>query len=250
MTTANLKALEALTRDFATFQTRKSGLATALGGLLAMLLVLAALSPNYMGASLADRLLVEYLVWVPFLWLALKGIGNRLLYRDLGMVKALPDAAYQRRLWLWVLGLALFLIVVLLAALHAFASGFLRGNPPQARLRPFSPWILMMPALYLLPMPWLIRGIEEARVYAVLVGQCILWLIPIFLFNFGPRVPLQGSGWGRFGDLAGIGLVVLILLVLVWGALAMIRGWREHREYLALLRKLEPGEEPVAENPS
>ncbi|HJW73687.1 MAG TPA: hypothetical protein VJ486_12735, partial [Geothrix sp.] len=186
MTTANLKALEALTRDFATFQTRKSGLATALGGLLAMLLVLAALSPNYMGASLADRLLVEYLVWVPFLWLALKGIGNRLLYRDLGMVKALPDAAYQRRLWLWVLGLALFLIVVLLAALHAFASGFLRGNPPQARLRPFSPWILMMPALYLLPMPWLIRGIEEARVYAVLVGQCILWLIPIFLFNFGP----------------------------------------------------------------
>ncbi|HJW72240.1 MAG TPA: hypothetical protein VJ486_05240, partial [Geothrix sp.] len=111
-------------------------------------------------------------------------------------------------------------------------------------------WILMMPALYLLPMPWLIRGIEEARVYAVLVGQCILWLIPIFLFNFGPRVPLQGSGWGRFGDLAGIGLVVLILLVLVWGALAMIRGWREHREYLALLRKLEPGEEPVAENPS
>jgi hypothetical protein len=250
MIAPNLKALETLTRDYATFQTRKSGLATALGGLLAMLLVLAALSPNYMGASLANRLLVEYLVWVPFLWLALKGIGNRLLYRDLGMVKALPDAAYQRRLWMWVLGLALFLIVVLLTALHAFASGFLQGNLPRPRLRPFSSWILIMPALYLLPMPWLIRGIEEARVYAVLVGQCILWLIPIFLFNFGPRVPPQSSGWGRFGDLAGIGLVVLILMVLVWGALAMIRGWREHREYLALLRKLEPGEERVNAHPA
>ena len=72
MTTLDLKALEALTRDYAAFQSRKSGLATALGGLMAIALVLAALSPNFMGAHAMNRLLIEYLVWVPFLWLALK----------------------------------------------------------------------------------------------------------------------------------------------------------------------------------
>ena len=52
MTTAELEALGALTREYAAFQSRKSGLATALGGLMAILLVLAALSPNLMGADL------------------------------------------------------------------------------------------------------------------------------------------------------------------------------------------------------
>ena len=62
MTTLDLKALEALTRDYAAFQSRKSGLATALGGLMAIALVLAALSPNFMGAHAMNRLLIEYLV--------------------------------------------------------------------------------------------------------------------------------------------------------------------------------------------
>ena len=92
--------------------------------------------------------------------------------------------------------------------------------------------------LYLLPMPWVIRGIEEARVYAVLVGQCILWLVPLFLFSFGPPTPLFQSGWGLFGDVAGIGLIILIELVQIWGALAMVRGWREHRGYLTILQSL------------
>jgi hypothetical protein len=33
---------------------------------------------------------------------------------------------------------------------------------------------------------------------------------------------------------------VLALAVTGWGALAMIRGWKEHREYLVLLRTLPP----------
>ena len=237
MTTLDLKALEALTRDYAAFQSRKSGLATALGGLMAIALVLAALSPNFMGAPAMNRLLIEYLIWVPFLWLALKWGFGQMFYRGLGTVKATPDGDYEHQRWLWILGLALFLITVLLVALYAFASGFLQANP-RASLCPPPMWVLLAPLFYLLPMPWVIRGIEEARVYSVLVGQCILWLVPLFLFSFGPPRPPLHSSWGLFGDISGIGWVILILLVQVWGALAMVRGWKEHREYLALLRSL------------
>jgi hypothetical protein len=238
MTPPDLEALSTITRDYAAFQARKSGLATALGGLLAVVLTVAALSPNFMGAQVLDRLFIEYLVWVPFLWLALKLGFSRFAYHRLGPVKAIPDASYERRRWFWILGLALFLVAILLATIYAFASGFLQANPTEAALCPPPMWVLVMPFLYLLPMPWTIRGIEEARVYAVLVGQCVLWLIPLFLFSFGPSRPPLKSGWGLFGDVSGIGLLILIETIQIWGALAMIRGWKEHREYLALLRSL------------
>ena len=234
----DLDALGALTREYATFQSRKSGLATALGGFLAVILVIAALSPNFMGLQVTDRLLIEYLVWVPFLWLALKELVSRTLYRGLGTVKASPDGAYERRRWFWILGLTLFLLAMALTALYAFTSGLLQANHPTAALRPPPLWILMMPVLYVLPMPWLIRGVEEARVYAVLVAQSLLWLIPFFLFSFGPPIPPMQTGWGLFGNITGIGMVVLIELIQIWGALAMIRGWKEHRKYLAILRAL------------
>lgn len=238
MTTPDLEALGALTRDYAAFQARKSGLATALGGLMGIVLVLAALSPSFMGAHAMDRLIVEYLVWVPILWLVLKEALSRMLYRGLGTVKASPDGDYERKRWFWILGLAVFLIAVLLTAIYAFASGFLQANQPRAALCPPPLWILLMPLVYLLPMPWTVRGFEEARVYLVLVGQCILWLVPLFLFSFRPQAPPLPSGWGLFGNLTGIGLVALVELVQIWGALAMIRGWKEHREYLAILRSL------------
>ena len=238
MTTPDLKALESLTRDYAAFQARKSGLATALGGLMAVVLVLAALSPNFMGVHAFNRLLVEYLVWTPFLWLALKGIISRWAYRGLGPVRAMPDGAYERRRWFWILGLALFLLAVLLAALYAFAAGLLAANQPRAALQPLPRWMLLMPFLYLIVMPWAIRGIEEARAYVVLVGQCMLWLIPHVIFSFGPPAPPVKPGWGLFGDVMGVSILVLIYVVLIWGALAMLRGWKEHREYLALLQAL------------
>ncbi len=237
MTTPDLDALSATTREYAAFQSRKSGLATALGGLMAIVLVLAALSPNYMGAHVLDRLAIEYLVWVPMLWLGLKWALGRVLYRGLGTVKAAPDSAYERRRWYWILGLALFLLAMSLAALYAFALGFLQPNPSRAAICPPPMWLLLMPLLYLLPMPWLIRGIEEARVFAVLVGQCILWLVPLFLFSFGPSNPANHE-WTVTGHLAMTAYLVLIFLIQIWGALAMIRGWKEHRQYLALLRSL------------
>lgn len=238
MTTPDLEALSALTRDYAAFQTRKSGLATALGGLMAVTLVLAALSPNFMGVQVLDRLLIEYLVWVPFFWLFLRMVLGRLVYRGLGPVKAMPDAAYERRRWHWILGLALFLLAVVLMGLYAFASGRLQAGQPRAAICPPPLWILLMPFLYLLVMPWAIRGIEEARAYCVLVAQSLLWLIPWFLFSFGPPSPPLKTGWGLFGDITGISMLVLIYMVMVWCALAMVRGWKEHREYLTLLRSL------------
>ncbi|HJV47926.1 MAG TPA: hypothetical protein VJ549_01500 [Geothrix sp.] len=242
MTTPDLKALESLTRDYAAFQARKSGLATALGGLMAVVLVFAALSPNFMGVHALDRLLVEYLLWIPFLWLALKGIISRWAYRGLGPVRAMPDGAYERRRWFWILGLALFLLAVLLATLYAFALGLLAVNQPRAALQPPPMWVLLMPFLYLSAMPWAIRGVEEARAYVVLVGQCVLWLMPFFLFSFGSPAPPLKQGWGLFGDVLGVSILVLIYVVLIWGALAMVRGWKEHLEYLAILRRLPGGD--------
>jgi hypothetical protein len=234
----DLEALGALTRDYAAFQARKSGLATALGGLMAVVLVIAALSPNFMGVYVLDRLFIEYLVWSPLLWLTLKGAIGRWAYRGLGPVRAMPDGAYERRRWFWILGLALFLLAVLLAALYAFAAGLLAANQPRAVLQPPPMWMLLMPLLYLIVMPWTIRGIEEARAYVVLVGQSILWLLPFFIFSFGPPTPPLKTGWGIFGDVMGVSILVLIYVVLIWGALAMVRGWKEHREYLAILRAL------------
>jgi hypothetical protein len=40
------------------------------------------------------------------------------------------------------------------------------------------------------------------------------------------------------GHLSMTTFLILILLIQVWGALAMVRGWKEHRQYLALLRAL------------
>ena len=237
MTTPDLDTLGTLTREYAAFQSRKSGLATALGGLMAILLVLAALSPNLMGADLLQQPLRNYILFVPFLWLFLKWLGGLLLYRGLGLVKAMPNERDERRKWFWILGLALALMAYVLAGLWAFMNGFLVQNPGSAPLCPPSTWVLLLPLLYLLPMPWTIRGIEEARVYAVLVGQCMIWLAPLFLFTFGPRNPANHA-WTVAGHLSMTTFLILILLIQVWGALAMVRGWKEHRQYLALLRAL------------
>ena len=239
MTTPDLDALAALTRDYAAFQTRKSGLATTLGGLMAVVLAVGALSPLFMGARLGHRLLLEYLVWTPLLWLLLKGLLARALYRGAGAVKALPDGAYERRRWFWIFGLAMFLLAVGLMGLYAFARGLLQTGAAHDACVPAPPlWLLAIPPVYLLAMPWAIRGIEEARVYVILVGQSVLWLLPFFLFYFGAPAATAKPGWGLFGDFLGVGILGLWFLILVWGALAMVRGWKEHRDFRRLLRAL------------
>lgn len=244
MTTPDLEALSTLTREYATFQARKSGLATALGGFLVLLLFCVALRPETFGVQVLQRPVLEVFVFIPLIWLALKALLARLLYRGLGTVKATPDPTYERRLLFWLLGLALFLMFCLLAAVYGFVSGALTAAKPELHGLPpshplFHPWewLIWVPLLYLAPMPWTIRGIEEARAYAVLVAQTMLWLIPIFLFAFGAFPPPLTVPKAA-NVLAAIGFVGILLGIGVWAPLAMIRGWKEHRDYLAILRSL------------
>jgi hypothetical protein len=244
MTTSDLDALAALTRDYAAFQARKSGLATALAGLTVLISFCVAVYPNLFGLDLLQRPALEGFLVLPFLWLALKTFLVRQLYRGLGIVEAAPDPAYQRRLAFWLLGLALLLLACLAAALYGFVSGFFTAAKPALHPlppgHPFDhPWafLIWVPMLYLAPVPWAIRGVEEARAYLVLVSQCLLWLIPLFFFSFGALpspLPLPKAAY-VLGPLA---FLTLLGGILAWGALALIRGWKEHREYLAILRSL------------
>jgi len=237
MTTTDLETLAALTRNYAAFQARKSGLATALGGLLAVLFLTAPMYVDALGVRPLGHYLLEYLLLAPFAWLVLKALLGRVLYRDLGAVKASPDAAYERRRWFWILGLALFIGVFLVLCILGFAAGFLHVNPAGAHATVPSLGALWLPLLYLAPTPWMLRGIEEARVYAVLIGECMLWFMASFLAFWSVR-PYDRSSMATASTIVQIGLVFLILAILVWSALAMVRGWKEHREYLALLRAL------------
>lgn len=233
----DLEALGTLTRDYAAFQARKSGLATALGGLMAVLFLTAPMYVDALGLRLMGRYLLEYLLLAPFVWLGLKALLGRLLYHDLGEVKAIPDAAYERRRWFWILGIALFIGVFLILCILGFASGFLHASPSAACVTMPSLGALWLPLLYLAPTPWMLRGIEEARAYAVLVGECMLWFLASFLAFWSVR-PYGHPTMETASTLVQIILVLLLLAILLWSALAMVRGWKEHREYLAILRAL------------
>jgi hypothetical protein len=225
-----LSKLEALTRDYAVFQARKSGLATALGGLMAILLLVVPMHVDFRWKDVAFVLLT------PFLWLLLKQLLGRWLYRGFGEVKAALDPCAERFRWLWVFGIALFLLAFQAAVLACFATGRLVAPMACGVLIFPGPWVLGLPFLYLLAAPWWIRGVEEARAYAVLVGLCIVWLWPILMLRHFPWH--AGPEKTAFTGSSIMGLLLLAMLVLAWSALAMIRGWREHREYLALLKSL------------
>ena len=247
MRTTDLNSLETLTRDYASFQSRKSGLGTALGGLMVLLFFWVAVLPDVFKVRLLQRPALEVFLFAPLIWLMLKSALARFLYRGLGSVKAMPDLAYERRRWLWIFGMAIVLMGFLVTAIYGFTSGaLLAAKPIVMHLSPeqplFHPWggLIWLPILYLAPMPWAIRGIEEARAYSVLVGQCLLWMTLVFLFAFGAYSPVQSLPKVA-SVLASVGLVALILGIAIWAPLTMVRGWKEHREYLAMLRAL-PGE--------
>lgn len=85
-----------------------------------------------------------------------------------------------------------------------------------------------------------IRGVEEARACAVLVGQCRLWLIPVFPFSFvAPGFPVVPFAANMALAAATVALPIGLP---AWATLALIRGCKEHREHLAMLRA-PPGAE-------
>jgi hypothetical protein len=185
---------------------------------------------------------MEVMLFTPLAWLLLKQVLGRWFYRGLGVVRAAPDVAAERRRWYWIFGLSIFLVGFLILCLWGFAVGVLVPGPLQASpeceaLRGYpGTWVIGLPLLYLAASPWWIRGVEEARAYAVLVSQSTLWITEVVLLRFlsrslGPASPVVTT-------VMVLGFLSFIILVIAWAALAMIRGWREHREYLALLRAL------------
>jgi hypothetical protein len=241
MSIPNLQTLDALTHDYAAFQSRKSGLATALGGVMALLASLQMFYPvrHFSGSYWPVQEILVLLT--PVLWLPLKEWTFRVLYRGLGPAKALPDVAQERAKWQWIFVIAMVLITFQTLALLGFVGDFARvlHQPEILKQIPVRMssvwstwmWVAALPWLYLLVAPWWIRGVEEARAYLVLVGQGVLRIA--FDFNVpGADVSRETKQW----------IIRLFLLfqvgLLAWAIRTIRRGWREHREYLAILRSL------------
>lgn len=230
MSRSDVLELEALTRDYAAFQARKSGLGTALGGLMALLLLALPMHLDFRWGWM------QLILLAPLLWALLRSLLARWLYRGLGAVKASPDLGAERLRWRWVFGIALFIAAFQAAALLGFTTGIL--GPPEAwraALIP-GPGLLLWPFLHLLAAPWAIRGNEEGRAYAVLVGLSAVWLWTMLIGrHLAWRPGPENMPFSVGTVVAGLALT---LVVVAWGALALIRGWREHREFLALLRRV------------
>lgn len=247
MTNPELERLDRLTRDYAEFRDRKAGLGTALGGLMALIMTLfVAVRPllHAVGQVVDWRLVVSVIFLMPLLWLPLKALLARLLYGGLGAVKPLPDADYERQKWRWLFGLGLFLLAFQTLALLGFVSGFLDfvrhpenlGRVPGSLAAKWQPWLWVgvLPLLYLAAAPWGMKGREEARAYAVLVAEGIIWTA--YGFNKeGVNVSGPTKGWMLWVFFA------LQVGVLIWAGMAIRRGWQEHRDYATWLRGL-PGE--------
>lgn len=241
---SELDRMEALTQDYAAFQARKSGLATALGGLLTLGLFLVYLVMGPFGGWRRKvgfplelvHLLIVLCFLAPFLWLALKPALSRWLYRGLGRVTPRADPVQERSCGLWVFGITAFLLAFQTVALLVVLQGLLAllgsgaSSGPTPHWRPW-PWATLLPLAYALPAPWLLRGVEEARAYAVLVGQCLLQIIVLWGHGATSHSPRSEWVWG-------VVLFSLQALILVWAVRAIRRGRREHREFQAILRGL------------
>src|SRR5664279_4752203 len=89
MSDIDFQKLETFTQDYADFDSRKSGLATALGGVMALIMTLHVFSHS-MRLLLGPwwRLQAVLIFLMPLLWLPLKQLLFHLLYRSMGPVKA------------------------------------------------------------------------------------------------------------------------------------------------------------------
>jgi len=244
MNAMDLSKLEAITKDYAVFQARKSGLATALAGVLVLLamplMFLHHDLARHFGIGLVKGLaLLIYLA--PLLWLALRLACGSLLYRGLGEAKAIPDLAYEQKRMHWIFGIGLALIAFQTNALIGYEQAMLgisRHPESVATMTSLARgtrgswvWVGILPCFYAVAAPWAIRGVEEARAYAVLVAQALIWI--------GIGFAASGVNYSRnFEGLYALIFAGLELTMLFWAILAVKRGWREHREYLVLLRSL------------
>jgi hypothetical protein len=244
MSTPDFQTLDTLTRDYAAFQSRKSGLATALGGLMALpMFPLIKVSKRFL-SGLSFRLFIAGLFLMPILWILAKAVLSQRLYHGLGEVKANPDPSAEALRWQWIFGLAFALLAFQTLALFGFMDGVLGFILSPSRLGQFPPhlpsrwrpwlWTLWMPCLYLLAAPLAIRGIEEARAYTVLAGQGVILLVMGFAWD-GMNYPSGLKPWLTALYMGAEGFILL------WSVLAIRRGWLEHRAFKHILQSVSCG---------
>jgi hypothetical protein len=251
--TQDLSRLAATTQDYATFHACKSGLATALGGVLALLwfgvyLVLVPFCGVFARVGIRPATSTRIFLggaffFLPFLWLALKPLLARLLYQDLGQVRMHPEAAFERQRGGWVFGIAAAMLawqtLVVLVLLHGIRGAMASGSFAAAGFQDGLPWfwVAFLPLAYALPAPLLLRGTEEARAYAALLGQALIWAAVGFSARLVHPSSLASQAWSVGFFLAQIG-------VLAWALVALRRGIREHRAYRDLLAGLPAAARP------
>ncbi len=180
MSGVDIQRLEALTHNYAEFDSRKSGLATALGGVMALIVGLNLIHPIRVLAGPWWHIQAALVFLMPVLWLPLKQILFRRLYRGLGPVKAIPDLAQERAKWRWSFSIAMVLMTFQTLALLGFVSGFAGVLRQPETIRLLSTrlpgvwqswlWVAALPWLYLVLAPWWIKGVEEARAYLISLG--------------------------------------------------------------------------------
>lgn len=247
MSGIDTQRLEALTQTYAEFDSRKSGLATALGGLMALFMTLHVISP-FMRMLTGPwwRLQASLVFLMPLIWLPLKQLLFHRLYRGLGPVRAMQEVEYEHRKWRWIFAIALVLMTFQTMVLLGFVSGYagvLRHPESINHLPTRLPalwmswlWVATLPWLYLMVAPWWIKGVEEARAYLVLVGQGVIWIA--FAFN------QEGANVSKLTKAWMVPVFLLIQLgVFLWALRTIKRGWLEHREYRALLLSMTPKED-------
>jgi hypothetical protein len=193
-----LLRLETLTRAYARFSRSAGGLGTLLGGAFCLLAYFAGALLPLTPASRTA------LALLPLVWIATKEWLRVSLYQAQGRVRETPDRTQYR----WHVGLTAF---VAIASVFIFGVVLLYARAP---LRPVTAIYLA----YVLALPVL------TWYYLWSIPECV---VGIFLICQAAVVAV-GLSYPLGSQLQAPAMAVVAIVV----------GWREHREFLALRRDL------------
>ena len=194
-----LARLSTLTRAYARYSRSAGGLGTLLGGVFCLL--------SYFGGALLPLtpLLRVVLALLPLIWIAAKEWMRFKLYQSQGRVHEAPDQSQ----WRWHAGLTAFLAVVSLTVI----CGVLFYTPAA---RHPAVWVYLAYVAALPVLTWyFLWSIPELVVGGFLLCQA--------------AVAAAGLTYPLGSQLQAPLMAVVAILV----------GWREHREFRALRRELE-----------
>jgi hypothetical protein len=198
-TPGRLAQIEALTRRYARYSRSAGGLGTLLGGVFCLL--------SYFGGALLPLTLGlrVSLALLPLAWIAAKEWIRLTLYQSQGRVRETPE----RSQWRWHVGLTAFIAIASLAIICAVLFHTHASRHPVAWL--YLAYVAALPVL-----TWY-----------------FLWSIPEFVVGGFLLCQAAVAAAGLTYPLGSQIQAPLMAIV------AILVGWREHREFRALRRDLE-----------